>query len=318
MANVLPIEKQAMVIGALAEGNSIRSIERMTGINRNTIMNLGLRVGKACAALMNEKMVNLPCARIEIDEIWGFIGKKQKNVRAGDKRDEVGDVWTFLAINPETKLMPAYLVGKRDRYHTGNFLEDLAGRLTNRIQLSSDAMGAYPDAVEKAFGSSVDYGQIVKEYAAPSEPERRKYSPSQLKAVYREAITGDPVAKLVSTSMIERANLTVRTHCKRLARLTLAFSKKRENFEAAIALHLAYYNLRGRSMIWSMQRSDYILRLQEAIEATHGCNSATQARLASAQNTRARRSLTARLRFSTLTTQKRKPATPGDTSKTIC
>lgn len=242
MANILPTEKQALIISALAEGNSIRSIERMTGVHRDTVMRLGVRVGQGCAALLDAKMVNLTCKRLEVDEIWGFIGKKQKNVRSIDNRDELGDVWTYLAIDPETKLMPAYRVGKRDKYNTTAFMDDLASRLKNRIQLSSDAMGAYADAVERAFGADIDYGQIVKEYAAPSETERRKYSPSNLKSVHREAVNGDPIAGLVSTSMIERANLTVRTHCKRLARLTLAFSKKKENFEAAIALHLAYYN----------------------------------------------------------------------------
>jgi len=242
MANTLSTEKQAMVIGALAEGNSIRSIERMTGIHRDTVMRLGVRVGEACAAVLDEKMRNLDCNRVEVDEIWGFIGKKQANVRGTDNRSEVGDVWTFLSIDPETKLMPSFVVGKRDKYHTQVFMDDLAGRLKNRIQLSSDAMGAYADAVERAFGADIDYAQIVKEYSSPVAEERRKYSPAKLTAVYKTAINGLPVPMLASTSMIERANLTVRTHCKRLARLTLSFSKKKENFEAAIALHLAYYN----------------------------------------------------------------------------
>lgn len=242
MANILSDEKQVMVIGALAEGNSIRSIERMTGIHRDTIMRLGVKVGQACEAVLDEKMRNLDCDRIEVDEIWGFIGKKQKNVRSTDNPAEVGDVWTYLAIDPETKLMPSFVVGKRDRYHTQVFMDDLAGRLKNRIQLSSDAMGAYADAVERAFGADVDYAQIVKEYSSPVKEDRRKYSPAQLVSVHKTAVNGDPVAALASTSMIERANLTVRTHCKRLARLTLAFSKKKENFQAAIALHLAYYN----------------------------------------------------------------------------
>jgi len=242
MANTLSTEKQALVISALAECNSIRSIERMTGIHRDTIMRLGVKVGQGCEKLMDAQMRALPCSRIEIDEIWGFIGKKQKRTDATDRRAGLGDVWTFLSIDPETKLMPSFLVGRRDRYHAGVFMEDLASRLRSRIQLSSDALGAYPDAVEMAFGAEVDYGQIVKEYAAPSAEEQRRYSPSRLSAVYKTTITGEPVPGLVCTSFIERSNLTVRTHCKRLARLTLAFSKKLENFKAAIALHLAYYN----------------------------------------------------------------------------
>lgn len=240
--NVLNKEKQAVVIGALAEGNSIRSIERMTGIHRDTIMRLGVRIGQSCEQILDEKMRNLPCERIEVDEIWGFIGKKQANVQSTDKWNEVGDVWTFLSIDPQTKVMPSFVVGKRDRYHTHLFMEDLASRLKNRIQLSSDAMGAYADAVERAFGPDVDYAQIVKEYASPVREERRKYSPARLISISKELINGDPIAQNASTSMIERANLTVRTHCKRLSRLTLAFSKKKENFQAAIALHLVYYN----------------------------------------------------------------------------
>lgn len=242
MANVLPIEKQVTVIGALAEGNSIRSIERMTGIHRDTIMRLGARVGEGCALLMDEKMRGLDCKRVEVDEIWGFIGKKQKNATTADRRAGLGDVWTFLSIDPETKLMPNFIVGQRDRYHAVTFMEDLAARLKNRIQLSSDAMSAYRDAVDAAFGAEVDYGQIVKEYASPSETEQRRYSPPEVVSVRKTTLVGMPNVDEICTSYIERANLTARTHCKRLARLTLAFSKKLENFKAAIGLHLAYYN----------------------------------------------------------------------------
>ncbi len=243
MANILSTEKQAVVIGALAEGNSIRSIERMTGVHRDTVMRLGVRVGEGCARVLDEKMRGLDCKRVEVDEIWGFIGKKQKNASREDRRAGLGDVWTFLSIDPETKLMPNFVVGQRDRYHTIAFMEDLAKRLKNRIQLSSDAMAAYPDAVELAFGTEVDYGQIVKQYASPTGEDARRYSPAEVVAIRKERINGDPKYDLVCTSYIERANLTARTHCKRLARLTLAFSKKLENFKAAIGLHLGYYNL---------------------------------------------------------------------------
>jgi IS1 family transposase len=240
--NVLSKEKQQVIIGALAEGNSIRSIERLSGVHRDTIMRLGVRVGATCKQILNEKMRGLNCSRVEVDEIWGFVGKKQVRTTKADRRAGLGDVWTFLSIDPETKLMPSFLVGRRDHYHATAFMEDLAGRLKNRIQLSSDALSAYADAVERAFGAEIDYGQIVKEYASPNREDQRKYSPAELVAVYKSAITGDPNPNKVCTSYIERANLTVRTHCKRLARLTLAFSKKLENFKAAIALHLAYYN----------------------------------------------------------------------------
>jgi IS1 family transposase len=240
--NVLSKEKQATVIGALAEGNSIRSIERMSCVHRDTIMRLGVRVGSACKEILDAKMRGLDCSQIEVDELWGFVGKKQVRTSQTDRRAGLGDVWTFLSIDPATKLMPSFLVGKRDHYHATAFMEDLAGRLTNRIQLSTDALNAYADAVERAFGAEIDYAQIVKEYASPGREDQRKYSPAELVAVYKSAITGDPNPSKVCTSYIERANLTVRTHCKRLARLTLAFSKKLENFKAAIALHLAYYN----------------------------------------------------------------------------
>ena len=171
MANILFKEKQAVVIGALAECNSIRSIERMTGVHRDTIMRLGVRVGEACAQILDERMRDLDCHRIEVDELRGFIGKKQKNATTEDRQAGLGDVWTFLAIDAETKLMPAFVVGQRDSYHARVFMDDLASRLRNRIQLSIDALAAYPDAVEHAFGSEVDYGMIVKQYASPSGEE---------------------------------------------------------------------------------------------------------------------------------------------------
>jgi hypothetical protein len=241
--NVLSKEKQAVVIGALAEGNSIRSIERLSGIHRDTIMRLGVRVGQTCQHILDEKMRGLTCERIEVDELWGFIGKKKFHASPIDRRQGLGDVWTFLSICPDSKIIPSFLVGQRDHYHATAFMEDLAGRLRNRIQLSSDAMGAYADAVERAFGAEIDYAQIVKEYSSPAIEEQRRYSPAVLTAVYKTAIVGVPNPDHVCTSYVERVNLTMRTHCKRLARLTLAFSKKLVNFKAAIALSIAYYNL---------------------------------------------------------------------------
>jgi IS1 family transposase len=240
--NVISKEKQITAISSLAEGASIRSIERITGVHRDTIMRLGVRVGKACEKILDQKMRGLDCRSIEVDELWGFIGKKQVHTSQLDRRVGLGDAWTFLSIDPITKLMPSFLVGKRDHYHATVFMEDLASRLNNRIQLSTDALAAYRDAVERAFGADIDYGQIVKEYASPAREDQRKYTPATLVAVYKSVVNGVPNPAKVCTSYIERANLTVRTHCKRLARLTLAFSKKLENFKAAIALHLAYYN----------------------------------------------------------------------------
>lgn len=243
MANVLKTEKKIAVISALAEGSSIRSIERMTGINRNTIMNLGVRIGKGCARLLDSKMRDLTCEQLQFDEIWGFIGKKQKNVEPTDDPTK-GDVWTFCAIDAKTKLIPAFKVGKRSARNANEFVADVSKRIKNRPQISTDGLKAYVDAVELAFGSEVDYGMIVKNYSqeAGKTPERR-YSPAKITFVDKYPIAGNPNMDLVSTSYVERMNGITRQHMKRLARLTYAFSKKFENFESAVALHFAYYNL---------------------------------------------------------------------------
>jgi IS1 family transposase len=243
MANVLNIDKKIAVIGSLAEGMAIRQIERVTGIHRDAIMRLGVKVGQGCARVLDAKMRDLPCENIQVDEVWGFIGKKQRHVTMEDGKAK-GDVWTWCAIDADTKLVPCFKVGKRDTVAAHAFMNDLAGRLRNRVQLSSDALKQYVDAVEESFGASVDYGMIVKTYShgEVTLPQRR-YSPPQLVKVHKEVITGSPDESLISTSYVERLNLTTRHHMKRLARLTLAFSKKLENFEAAVALHFAYYNL---------------------------------------------------------------------------
>lgn len=244
MANILSLEKQTMAIHALCEGSSIRSVERMTGIHRDTIMRLGVRVGEACQAMMNDKLRDLDIKEVQVDEIWGFIGKKKANLTKEDNSYELGDVWTFIALDPETKLIPSYVVGKRDNYHTRMFMDDLAGRLKNRVQLSSDGMAAYTEAVERAFGTEVDYGQIVKTYSVTNLTKEAagRYSPAEVVKAERAAIKGNPVKSLISTSLIEKQNHTLRMHCRRLTRLTNAFSKKLDNFKAAVALNFAYYN----------------------------------------------------------------------------
>jgi IS1 family transposase len=239
-------DKQIAVTAALAEGNSIRSIERMAGVHRDTIMRLGVRVGQGCARLLDAKMVNLDCNRIELDEIWGYIGKKMAHVREDDD-PTFGDVWTFCAIDAETKLVPAYKVAsKRNIPTTIEFISDLKSRMNNRIQISSDAMNAYSEAIDFVFGRDVDYAQIVKTYGTEdskyNNPER-KYSPSRITGSEKIWMQGRPEARYVSTSYVERLNASTRLHVKRLNRLTLAFSKKFENFEAAVSLHFAAYNL---------------------------------------------------------------------------
>lgn len=242
MANILPMEKKIAVISALAEGQSIRSTERMFGIHRDTIMRLGVKVGQGCERLLDSLMRGLDCKRIQIDELWGYVGSHQRAVR--DENPDHGDCWVFVAIDADSKLVPSYRVGKRTSANAHAFVADLAGRLTNRIQLSSDAMTAYVDAVEAGFGPNVDYGQIVKSFASTDPlPLSTRYSPPPVVRVSKAIMQGNPDRKHISTSYIEKQNLTVRMHCRRLTRLTNAFSKKLENFQAAIGLHYGYYNL---------------------------------------------------------------------------
>jgi len=241
MANILKLEKKVAVISMLCEGSSIRAIERITEVNRNTIMNLGVRIGTACKRIMDEKMRGLKCQQIEVDEIWGFIGAKQKNAkRAG----AYGDVWTFIALDSDSKLIPSFIVGKRDMYHASAFMQDLANRLSRRVQLSSDALASYPDAVERGFGGEVDYAQLIKTYAVTNlnKDAANRYSPAEVVKTERTVVCGMPDVNRITTSHIEKQNHTLRMHCRRLTRLTNAFSKKFSNFEAAIALNFCYYN----------------------------------------------------------------------------
>ena len=242
MANILSTDKQIAVIGALAEGSSIRSIERMTGIHRDTVMRLGVRVGQGCAGLLDAKMRDLPCRYLQFDEVWGFIGKKERHLRIDDD-PQYGDVWTFCAIDADTKIVPSFRCGKRDHATAKAFVSDVASRMRGRVQISSDALRAYADSIEQVFGADVDFGQIIKTYEHDhSQHPELKYSAPTFVSVDKRAVTGSPDMALVSTSYIERLNATTRLHMRRLTRLTLAFSKKFENFEAAVALHFAYYN----------------------------------------------------------------------------
>jgi IS1 family transposase len=243
MANILPKDKQIAGISMLAEGSSIRAIERITGINRNTIMNLGVRIGQGCARMMDAKLRDLTCHFLQFDEIWGFIGKKEKHRLINDD-PTLGDVWTFCAIDSETKLVPSFRVGKRTLVTANAFVGDVASRLKNRPQVSSDGLRAYVEAVENAFGMDVDFGMVIKNYGADrgEHHQERRYSAPEVTSMQKIEIVGRPNADLISTSHIERLNGTTRLHMRRLTRLTYAFSKKIENFEAAVALHFAYYN----------------------------------------------------------------------------
>ena len=205
-------------------------------------MRLGLRMGEGCQQIMDSKMRGLSCKQIECDEIWGFIGAKRKNA---DRVGAYGDVWTFIALDADTKLIPSFVVGKRDSYHARAFMEDLAGRMANRIQVSTDSLKAYPDAIERGFGTEVDHGQIVKTYSMSvlgNAAASVRYSPVEIVKVERTIVSGMPDVNRITTSHVESQNLTLRMHCRRLTRLTNAYSKKFENFQAAVALNFAYYN----------------------------------------------------------------------------
>jgi IS1 family transposase len=244
MPNNVKTETKGLIISMLCEDSSIRGIERITGVHRDTIMRLGVRVGEACAKIHDEKVRGLKSDHIEVDEIWGFIGKKNKNVKADERGSDLGDVWTFIGIDAATKLIPSYLVGKRDAYHANAFMADLASRLDCRVQVSSDAMNSYPEAVERAFGSEVDYGQLLKTYSVVNlnKDAASRYSPAEVVKTEKTIITGMPDISRICTSHVEKQNHTLRMHCRRLTRLTNAFSKKLDNFKAAAALNFAYYN----------------------------------------------------------------------------
>ena len=244
MAYTLPRAKQQAIINLLCEGNSIRSIERLTGVHRDTIMRLAVNVGGKCKKFLNAWLRNLKLTHIQADEIWTFVGCKQHNVnKVLVRTPEMGDQFLYVAFDQDTKLIATYAIGKRTTEVAQAFMYDLADRIVSDApQLSTDGFNAYPNAVKNAFGDEITYGQIIKEYAEPVQSSR--YGPPVMVAAERRQITGltDMDLKSICTSHAERNNLTIRTFMKRFTRLCLGFSKKLKNLAAAVALHVAHYN----------------------------------------------------------------------------
>lgn len=240
--NRLTKENRSRILHLLCEGNSIRAITRLTGVSKTTVTKLVVDAGRACAWYQDRVFHNLECRRLQVDEIWGFVGAKAKNADPALKATgQAGDVWVWIATDADTKLVPSWHVGSRDSEAAMMIMDDLAHRLVNRVQLTTDGHKAYLEAVEGAFGSDIDYAMLVKLYGAAPEGEKR-YSPADCIGIRKTRIEGDPDPAHVSTSYAERNNLNVRMHSRRMTRLTNAFSKKIENHAHAMALHFMYYN----------------------------------------------------------------------------
>jgi IS1 family transposase len=258
--NVLSQQRQIQILNALVEGVSIRSTERMTHIHRDTILRLLVSVGDHCQRFLDERLRGFHCQHLQLDEIWTFVRKKERRLSELERLNpDIGDQYVFVAIDAETKLIPTFLVGKRDGYTALQFMTTLYERLAanGRIQLTTDGFGPYIEAIEQSFGADVDYAQLVKIYAAIDAGPGR-YSPPRVAETVSTVIQGAPDPEHISTSYVERQNLTMRMAMRRFTRLTNAFSKKLANLKAALAVHFAHYNF---------MRVHRTLRVTPAMEA---------------------------------------------------
>lgn len=243
--NRLDKAKQMQVVAALVEGNSIRATVRMTGVAKNTIAKLLVELGAACSEYLNKTLVNLPCQKVQCDEIWSFVAAKERNVtpKVLERSPNAGDVWTWVALDADTKLVCSWMVGRRDWATASDFVNDLASRLAHRIQLTTDGNRLYLFAINSAFGGDIDYAVLKKIYGGSSSKTAEvRYSPAECVGCEKEPKIGNPDPKHISTSYVERQNLTMRMQMRRFTRLTNAFSKKIENHVAALAIHYMNYN----------------------------------------------------------------------------
>lgn len=241
LMNRLTTKERSQVIRCLVDGNSIRATERITGITKKAITRLLVEIGEVCREYQDQTFQLLPCKRIQVDEIWSFCGAKEKNASAEKKAQGWGEVWTWTAICADSKLIMSWQVGDKSIACAKRFMVDIKNRLAQRVQLTSDGNRAYLIAVDDAFGVDVDFAVLQKIYGAPADGQRH-YSPMKCIGIKIEKVTGDPDPEHISTSYMERANLTMRMHMRRFTRLTNAFSKKIENHAAAVALHFMFYN----------------------------------------------------------------------------
>lgn len=243
--NKLSTKERSNIVRLLVEGNSLRSCSRIADVSINTVTKLLVDVGRACQQFHNDSVVNVNAKRIECDEIWSFVYAKEKNVERSDKSkaDGAGDAWTWVGIDSDSKLVVSFYVGNRDAVSANDFMHDIAARLRNRVQLTTDGFKPYIKAVENAFDDEIDFAQLIKIYGSPEGTgNEKRYSPVECTGSEKKWVSGDPKPELISTSYVERQNLTMRMHMRRFTRLTNAFSKKIENHCYAIALHFVYYN----------------------------------------------------------------------------